>query len=81
MIPDDTQALTVCGERDSLGRGTWPECGERFGIGPKVAIAVFDSFAAALHDALERVAAAPLSEPMRITSAELLRTRTASLQR
>jgi serine/threonine-protein kinase HipA len=81
VIPGDTQALTVCGKQDNIGRGTWRECAERFGIGPKAAIAVLESIAAALPEALERVTAAPLPESMRDTYAELLRARTASLER
>jgi serine/threonine-protein kinase HipA len=81
VIPDDTLAMTVCGKRDNIGRGTWRECAERFGIGPRAGIAVLDTVAAALPEALERVAAAPLPESMRTAYADLLRARTASLQR
>lgn len=81
VIPEGTQALAVRGEKDNLGGEAWNGCAQRFGIGPKGALAVLGAVADALPEALARVAAAPLSEPIRTAYADLLQARTDHLQR
>ncbi|MEZ6038696.1 MAG: HipA domain-containing protein [Planctomycetota bacterium] len=75
VLPDDQQALPVCGKRDNLKTETLRELAERFGIGSKAAERVLREFRDALPTALERVEDAPLPAEMRVVYAATLRQR------
>lgn len=76
VLPNDQQALPICGKRDNIKDETLRELAKRFGIGPKAAERVLSSLRQALPEALLRIADAPLPEAMRDAYAETLMART-----
>ena len=76
VLPNDQQALPICGKRDNIKDETLRELAKRFGIGPKAAERVLSSLRQALPEALMRIADAPLPEAMRDAYAETLMART-----
>lgn len=76
VLPNDQQALPICGKRDNIKDDTLRELAKRFGIGPKAAERVLSSRRQALPEALLRIAEAPLPDAMRDAYAETLMART-----
>lgn len=75
VLPNDSQALPMCGKRDNIKPKTLEQLADRFEIGAKAALRVRDELHAALPKALGLIANSPLSEDMREQYAEQLTRR------